>query len=398
MSSLPAGGWIIRLNRVDLITLSSVPLTLLALFFTLQQELLTALALLFLAMTADALDGLLARRWGLTRVFGRYLDGFMDVLIYLVSPALILLQWGFDGIYAVALVAMVAAGCIRLSVFNQTGNIEDASKGSARPAYLGMPVFWSLLIIAPLVLLEHWLGACAFIKALLALALLWFSVQMLRARPFFKFTSLAQMLWITLGGFSLLCVTTLAAQGAQAPWHPLLMALYLQVPVVIGGVAHMWCVSNDVLPSFARPVWKSAFGSNKTWRGVLLVPLLTALGALCLWPLEQVFQALGWPTVWSGYSLLLAGAMAGVGYILGELPNSWFKRRLGIAPGQVPEEQRYWFIALDQIDSAVGVALILGWWLDLSAAVVLLYILTFPLTALLVKQWLYRNKLKDSAV
>jgi len=30
--------------------------------------------------------------------------------------------------------------------------------------------------------------------------------------------------------------------------------------------------------------------------------------------------------------------------------------------------------------------------------VVLLYILTFPLTALLVKQWLYRNKLKDSAV
>ncbi|MCD8523170.1 MAG: CDP-alcohol phosphatidyltransferase family protein [Saccharospirillaceae bacterium] len=174
MSSLPAGGWIIRLNRVDLITLSSVPLTLLALFFTLRQELLTALALLFLAMTADALDGLLARRWGLTREFGRYLDGFMDVLIYLVSPALILLQWGFDGVYAVALVTMIAAGCIRLSVFNQTGNIEDASKGSARPAYLGMPVFWSLLIIAPLVLLEHWLGATAFIKALLALVLLWF--------------------------------------------------------------------------------------------------------------------------------------------------------------------------------------------------------------------------------
>ena len=173
MSSLPAGGWIIRLNRVDLITLSSVPLTLLALFFTLQQELLTALALLFLAMTADALDGLLARRWGLTREFGRYLDGFMDVLIYLVSPALILLQWGFDGAYAVALVTMVAAGCIRLSVFNQTGNIEDASKGSARPAYLGMPVFWSLLIIAPLVLLEYWLGATAFIKALLALVLLY---------------------------------------------------------------------------------------------------------------------------------------------------------------------------------------------------------------------------------
>ena len=398
MSSLPAGGWIIRLNRVDLITLSSVPLTLLALFFTLQQELLTALALLFLAMTADALDGLLARRWGLTREFGRYLDGFMDVLIYLVSPALILLQWGFDGAYAVVLVTMVAAGCIRLSVFNQTGNIEDASKGSARPAYLGMPVFWSLLIIAPLVLLEHWLGWTAFIKGLLALVLLWFSVQMLRARPFFKFTSLAQMLWITLGGFSLLCATTLAAKGAQAPLHPLLMALYLQVPVVIGGVAHMWCVSNDVLPSLARPVWKSAFGANKTWRGVLLVPLLTALGALCLWPLELIFQALGWPTVWSGYSLLLAGAVAGAGYILGELPNSWFKRRLGIAPGQVPEEQRYWFIALDQIDSAVGVALILGWWLDLSWTVVALYILTFPLTALLVKQWLYRNKLKDSAV
>ena len=63
----------------------------------------------------------------------------------------------------------------------------------------------------------------------------------------------------------------------------LLTAWYLQIPVVIGGVLHMMMVTHNVLPQLTIPIHRGLFGANKTWRGMLAVPLLTAFGALCLW-------------------------------------------------------------------------------------------------------------------
>ena len=85
MSQAGAFPFIVRLNRVDCLTLSSVVTTALATAMTLDQHFHLAMALLFVAMGCDGLDGLLARKWGLARNFGRYLDGFMDVLIYLAK-------------------------------------------------------------------------------------------------------------------------------------------------------------------------------------------------------------------------------------------------------------------------------------------------------------------------
>lgn len=171
----------------------------------------------------------------------------------------------------------------------------------------------------------------------------------------------------------------------------LLIAWYLQIPVVIGGVLHMLAVTRNSLPALRIPIHSDLFGANKTWRGMLLVPLLTAVGALCLWPSEQL---LGANAVFS-QSLWLAGLIAGFGYVLAELPNSLLKRRLGIAPGNAPSR---WVVLGDQLDSGVGVALAYWLYLDLPHTVVLLYALSFPLTALLVKRLLYWAKLKQSAV
>lgn len=192
------GLFIVRLNRVDLLTLSGVLTCALAIAAALAGLPYLATALLFLAMLGDALDGMWARRRGITRAFGRYLDGFLDTLIYLVAPALVFYTQGVDGIDALALVVMVMAGCVRLSVFNETGNIEDAG----RLAYLGMPVFWSLFILAGFLLLQPLLPAPAT-RVLLALTLLGFSVCMLLRRPFFKFRALWQVLALTLGGATL---------------------------------------------------------------------------------------------------------------------------------------------------------------------------------------------------
>ena len=135
---------IIRLNRVDLLTLSGVLTASLAVACFLERQFFAGTALLFLAMLGDALDGILARRLGLVRNFGRDLDGFMDVLIYLVAPALGAYLMGFDGAWSLCLLAMIGAGCIRLAVFNDIGNLQEESG----LAYLGMPVFWSVFLLA----------------------------------------------------------------------------------------------------------------------------------------------------------------------------------------------------------------------------------------------------------
>ncbi len=187
--------FLVRLNAVDLLTLSSVVLSSMAVVLVLSRQMWFALSLLYLAMLADALDGMLARRYGLVRDFGRYLDGFMDVLVYLVSPSILLFLNGMAGWPALVLPLFVASGCIRLAVFNEVGNIES---GQGELAYLGMPVFWSLFVVASYELLRtltHWF----MVNNLMVLMLLAMSVLMQLRLPFFKFKKLSHILGITLG-------------------------------------------------------------------------------------------------------------------------------------------------------------------------------------------------------
>jgi len=186
---------IVRLNRVDYITLSSVITTCFAVAAALEGYLFFATGLLYLAMLADAYDGILARKYGLERPFGRYLDGFMDVLIYLVAPSIIWYLSGFTGLYGIFLILLISVGCIRLSVFNEVGNIEESDGLS----YLGMPVFWSVFILGIGKLLSLLLPE-TLLFILLALTLVAFSYCMLYRARFFKFKSMNQILLITLGG------------------------------------------------------------------------------------------------------------------------------------------------------------------------------------------------------
>lgn len=391
MTHVNAFPFIVRLNRVDCLTLSSVFTTALAAAFTLEGHHHLAMALLFVAMGCDGLDGMLARKWGLARNFGRYLDGFMDVLIYLVSPALVAYQSGFGGAWGLLLMLTIGCGCVRLAVFNEIGNIEDAG----RYRYLGMPVFWSLFIIAAYQLLLPLLPPL-LCNLLLAVALLVFSVLMVSRQPFFKFTALWQILLITFTGALLFLLLDLRQRGlilhdldaqslrrsglhpARWPWE---LVYWLQLPVVVGGVLHMLVVTKNWLPALTMPIHRRWFGANKTVRGFVMMPLLSALGGACV-----SFNAEG----------LWLGALAGFAYVLAELPNSFLKRRLGVAPGQLPQHCRRLFLLLDQLDSAVGVAL-LYWLLGYGWQVALLFLLSFPLTALVVKQILFRLRLKKTA-
>lgn len=171
----------------------------------------------------------------------------------------------------------------------------------------------------------------------------------------------------------------------------LLLVWYLQIPVIVGGVLHMVAVSRNWWPALAVPVHRGLFGANKTWRGFVLVPLFTAAGAALLVPVELL---LGEEAPVGALAWLPAGCLAGLGYMLGELPNSFLKRRLGIAPGATPERGRQFFVLMDQLDSGIGVALAYAIVPGLSLTGVLVFIVSFPFTALGVKRLLYMARLK----
>jgi len=177
----------------------------------------------------------------------------------------------------------------------------------------------------------------------------------------------------------------------------LITALFLLLPIVIGGVLHMVVLTHGWAAVLKVPVYPRWFGANKTWHGFIIMPLVTIPGVFVAQGVEQMLS----PTQMIGvtlmpYSPIVLGGILGMGYILFELPNSFVKRRLGIAPGETPAQYRLFFILLDQVDSAFGFVLAYYWVTDMSFSIALTMLLIFPGVALLVKRLLFIFKLKKN--
>jgi hypothetical protein len=174
----------------------------------------------------------------------------------------------------------------------------------------------------------------------------------------------------------------------------LLQLLWLAVPILLSGLVHLVVLKRDLLPALRRaPIDFGAtfrdrrlFGANKTWRGALVMiggtaafsALLAQLNAAVLhWPVAVDYAALH-PWAW--------GTLLGTGYILGELPNSFIKRQLDIAPGAMGQGLRgRFFWVVDQLDSLVGIFLcVLPVWqpsAGVVAASVFVMLVVHPLSA-----------------
>jgi CDP-2,3-bis-(O-geranylgeranyl)-sn-glycerol synthase len=139
-------------------------------------------------------------------------------------------------------------------------------------------------------------------------------------------------------------------------------ALFLVAAFSGAGVCQALWLSSARSRRFDVPIdggrtWRGRrlFGDNKTLRGfVVMVPATAASFALvaAAWP-GAAAGAL-WPLSLAGYASL--GAWAGVGFMAGELPNSFIKRQLDIAPG-APARGRWLhplFAMIDRCDSVVG--------------------------------------------
>jgi len=385
--------FIIQLNWVDYFTLSGVLWSSLSIVLSLSGHFAFALCLLFVAMGVDAFDGILARKYGLTRDFGCYLDSFVDVLDYLVAPAIFLYCWGFTGIiYGLVLVFFMGCGIIRLSVFNQVGNLKGTE--SDKLSYWGMPVFWSVFIIAGAYLVAMWVDK-SVVFLILAIVLGIYSMLMLYNDRFYKFQDIKVILILVVGGMTLFA---LLGFGQSVFKHFLVLigtALFLTLPIVVGGTLHMVFVTKQWLNVLAVPVQERWFGANKTWRGFIVMPLVTIFGVWLTQLMEPLVQN-GLLVSLQETSTVILGLALGLGYVLLELPNSFIKRRLGAAPSENPEQCRYCFILFDQLDSGIGFTLAYYLLSDIPANILLIQVAIFPIVAIIVKRGLYFFKLKNT--
>jgi dolichol kinase len=188
--------------------------------------------------------------------------------------------------------------------------------------------------------------------------------------------------------FSVPISALLALWLTRGPWMPTVrQALLLIGPIVLSGLVHQLVRRRDLLRGLARSLddlffgGRLMFGRNKTLRGFVVMPAACA----ALFGLERVALSSAPLPAW-------AGAIAGLAYVLAELPNSYFKRRLGVQAG-APSTPLF-FVA-DHLDSALGCAiaflLLLQPW-----AVVLTGLLLGPLLHVAVNRLSWAFKLRSA--
>ena len=150
----------------------------------------------------------------------------------------------------------------------------------------------------------------------------------------------------------------------MTPPDPIVCSTFALLALALAGVAQTIWLKSPVSDRFAIAIdggrtWRGRrlLGDNKTWRGfVLMVPavgLSFVLTRSMLVPFQSGPDPL-WPISTMAYFFL--GAWAGLGFMLGELPNSFVKRRFDIEPGAPaarPWSRRLCF-AVDQLDSIIG--------------------------------------------
>jgi len=142
--------------------------------------------------------------------------------------------------------------------------------------------------------------------------------------------------------------------------------LWLAAPVIGAGAVHVLVIRRGWLRQLARlPLDGGAMlrgrrllGDNKTLRGAVTM-IAATIGFVVV---EAVLaRHVDWARRLSlvdfdRVSPLLWGALLGGGYVLGELPNSFVKRRLDIPPGapaRAALAALFWLV--DQVDSLIGV-------------------------------------------
>ncbi len=139
-------------------------------------------------------------------------------------------------------------------------------------------------------------------------------------------------------------------------------ALYLFAPLLLAAAISGVFLRYDLAPVLARPIdngamirGKRVFGDGKTWRGVVTAILGSVIGVALQRALSGVVPSALQIVDYARVDPLLLGTGMGGGAMIGELPNSFVKRRAGIPRGGTASGWKgVVFYVWDQVDLLVG--------------------------------------------
>ncbi len=151
---------------------------------------------------------------------------------------------------------------------------------------------------------------------------------------------------------------------------------YLFAALLGGSILSGLCMKYDWFKALKRSLdggrtfrGKPLFGGNKTLRGVLAMAIGTAVmlafqaGVLHRNPALADLELFDYGSV-NGW---LLGFTWGAAAMLSELPNSFVKRQLGVAPGApATGPSAFLFYLVDQVDLLLGSWLVLMWFVPVT--------------------------------
>ncbi len=152
----------------------------------------------------------------------------------------------------------------------------------------------------------------------------------------------------------------------------ILEVIYLMLPLILAGTTNMIFIKTPYFNFLKRPIdlniilsdGQRLFGNNKSWKFFIGMIVFTSFWFFLFYILAITFpwaarlSLIPFYKFHSIFSIFIFGAVWGFSYVLFELPNSFFKRRLRIAPGEHGKGALgLLFIFIDQADSVIGCSL-----------------------------------------
>nr|WP_207717274.1 CDP-archaeol synthase [Clostridium acetobutylicum] len=182
-------------------------------------------------------------------------------------------------------------------------------------------------------------------------------------------------------------------------------------PVILAGIFNMIFVKLPVLNVLKYPIdnnktlkdGKRIFGDNKTWKGFLGMVVFAAISTVIWGVICSLNKAIYQNNLSYSYHKniftfnIILGLALGLAYALCELPNSFFKRRVGIEPGKsINKKNGYVFIIIDQVDSLFGCAFVISLVSSMTLPYYLICVFLGGVTHYILNVLLYLLKLKKN--
>jgi len=181
-------------------------------------------------------------------------------------------------------------------------------------------------------------------------------------------------------------------------WLFVLKFLWLIVPGAVANMAPI--LAKNHLNFLAKPIdggrtfkGKPIFGSHKTWRGLITGSIVGLLAGALQGYLYHAYPAIREISI-VDFDLIpgwFLGFLMGFGALVGDAVRSFFKRRVGVAPGKP-------FFPWDQLDSFIGAVIFVLPFVRLPWQILVFGIIGVPLVHIISNFFGYLLGLKKTII